>query len=101
MNLHKKIDDNTTLYYVESDCIEYAKDKECVLTYTLSFQFYDCQYFVQVTKKDIQEDNNFGCLISGDSKLYDSFESACEEDHWDLIKQSCNDFDIWHKNLNV
>lgn len=101
MNLHEKINENTILYYVESAQEEYDEksDTEKVTHYTLSFGFYDCQYFVNVSRKDIDEDSSFGCCLDGDSKLFDSFEDACENDLWETIKTKCKEFDSWYAEL--
>ena len=101
MNLHEKINENTTLYYVESAREEYDEksDTDKVTHYTLSFGFYDCQYFVNVSLKDIEEDNSFGCCLEGESKLFESFEDACENDLWETIKAKCKAFDKWYAEL--
>lgn len=103
MNLHKKINENTILYYVEDEDIEYDEktDTEKVVRYILSFGFYDCQYFVRISLKDIEEDNSFGCNIEGDSKLFDSFEDFCEDELWETIKAKCKQYDEWLAELEV
>lgn len=98
MNIQEKINNHTTLYYVEDIASVYSDDDSdvpTITTYSLSFGFYDCHYFVTVQRKDLDEDNRFVCL-EGDSRLFDSFEKACENDLWDLIKERCNQYDQWY-----
>lgn len=99
MNLQEKIDKNTVLHYVESQVAHYDdEDKEIVDSYSLSFSFHNCHYYVYVKRKDIDQNREY-VLLEGDSELFYSFESKCEGELWDIIKQKCNDFDIWKSNL--
>ena len=99
MTLQEYIDDNTTLHYVSCHESTYDNsDNEVVTIYELSFSFYDCDYLVHIKKENIDNDLNY-ILVHGDSKLIESFESMCEEELWDLIKQRCIEFDDWYTFL--
>jgi hypothetical protein len=101
MNLQEKINENTILYYVEDNNSHYDENGNLVITvFSLSFGFYDCQYFVFVTAKDIEQDFASVCL-DGDSKLHDSFENACENEHWELIKKKCADYVKYRAELEA
>ena len=101
MNLHEKIDDNTILYYVESNIDHYDENDDRVVDiYELSFGFYDCHYMVFVRAKYIREDLA-SVEMEGESKLFDSFEEMCEGELWSLIKDRCRQFDDWLKELNA
>lgn len=101
MNLHEQINENTILYYVDSAHEEYDEDTcvDKIIEYTLSFGFYDCHYFVNVQRKHIDNDTSFWCSVDGDSKLYDSFQDAVEDELWETIKEKCNEFDKWYAKL--
>jgi len=100
MNLQLELDENTILHYVESTQEDYNEEKQedVILAYQLSFSFYHCDYFVDVKRESITEDFPF-VLVEGDSNLHASFEERCEGELWPLIKQKCNEFDIWYKQL--
>ena len=101
MNLQEKINDNTTLFYVEANNWHYDEnDNDITDVYEISFGFYDCHYMVYVTNKDLERDCG-SVQIEGDSKLFDSFEDAVENDHWELIKAKCKAFDKWKAELNA
>ena len=85
MNLHKKIDLHTTLYYVEPNVVK----EDDIVSYQLSFRFYDHQYYVYVTKENIDNDNEVMSMIEGDSRLFESFEEYCEGELWPKIKAAC------------
>jgi hypothetical protein len=101
MNLHEKINENTILYYVESEREEYDEKSQTdkVTQYSLSFLFYDCQFFVSVSRKDIDQNFSYGACLEGDSTLFDSFENACQNELWETIKTKCNEFDKWQAEL--
>ncbi|MCD8430405.1 hypothetical protein LNJ06_09515 [Tenacibaculum finnmarkense genomovar ulcerans] len=101
MNLQEKINENTTLYYIEDAGTAYdAKtDTEVVTHYSLSLGFYDCHYHLNISRKDIEANYNYGCNLDGDSKLYDSFQSICEGELWELIKARCKDFDKYYADM--
>lgn len=93
MNIQYKINKNTILHYVEA---HQFGDDDKVDIYTLSFSFYDCHYDVYVSRKDLDSDT--GCIqMQGDSKLFESFEEACENDYWNIIKERCAQFDNWYE----
>src|SRR5690606_38127055 len=100
MNLHERINSKTILYYVESNYSHHDDDdNEVVDIYELSFGFYDCHYMVYVRAKNIR-DNLASVEMSGDSKLFDSFEEMCEDELWELIKAKCKQFDKWYAELS-
>ena len=94
MTIDKKINDHTTLVLVEPlvTYFDTQRQAEQIDSYRLIFSFYDCTYQVFVSRKRIDED--FPCVeMEGESKLFDSFERACEDEHWELIKSTCNEYD--------
>lgn len=98
MQVNLKIDENTILHYVEDSNSTYGDNGEEVVTaYQLSFSFYDCGYDVGVSRKDIEKDDSFSLALDGDTKLFDSFNSLCQGDLWETIKEQCNKYDIWYK----
>jgi hypothetical protein len=101
MDLHEKINENTILYYIESNNTSYdANNKPRIDSYTLSFGFYDCHYYLTVSKKDIEEDNCYSTSLDGDSRLFDSFEEHCQDELWEIIKTKCKEYDKWYnKNM--
>ena len=99
MQFQIKLNQNTILHYIEDIKSHYEGDDEIIDNYQLSFSFYDCQYYVGVSKKDIDEDDNWSLAMEGDSKLFDSFEDMCKNEIWELIKEKCREYDQWHKEF--
>jgi hypothetical protein len=96
MNLAEQIDENTILNYIENNGVyDNAETDEVITNYLLSFKFYGEIFMVGISSKDILEDNNYGLTIEGASQLFDSFEEACHNKLWPLIKQKCNDLAAW------
>nr|WP_315245103.1 hypothetical protein [uncultured Flavobacterium sp.] len=99
MDLQLEINANTTLHYIEDSQNHYDEEENYVIdSYQLSFSFYDCHYYVGVSRADILDDNN-SMSIEGDSHLFESFKDMCEDELWKLIKQKCNEYDKWHKEF--
>lgn len=96
MNFEEKINENTILHSIEESSVEYAEEDK-VLSYILYFTFYDCNYFVFVDREDIDSDESSSLCIEGPSKLFDSFNNACENDLWAIIKNRCDKYDLWFK----
>lgn len=95
MNLQEKINENTTLFYIEANNWHCDDNNNVVIdAYELSFGFYDCYYMVYVTPKDLKRDW-VSVQMEGDSKLFESFEYAVEYELWELIKAKCKAFDKW------
>ena len=94
MNLNQKINENTILYFIEAeDFYTDENDKTIVNKYQLSFGFYDCHYDAYIKKNDLDSSDGDGCItISGDEELFESFESLCENKHWELIKKKCIEY---------
>lgn len=100
MNVQKKINEYTTLNYVEDIFTDDDENGEpIVIKYLLSFQFYDCIYLVDINREDIDNNNSNLCCLEGPGRLFESFEEACEEELWDTIKFYCNKYDEWYKQL--
>ncbi|MCW3784913.1 hypothetical protein [Plebeiibacterium sediminum] len=100
MNIHRQIDANTILHYIEANNWHYNdKDEMVIDVFELSFAFYDCHYFVFLPKKYIEENFSFGMTMEGDSKLFESFEEAIEDEHWELIKKKCRQYEMWHSRF--
>lgn len=100
MNSREQVDKNTVFYYIEDHATSYDdQDNEIIDAYMLSFSFYDCHYYVYVTAKNIEKDIP-SVQIYGDTKLFDSFESKCEEYMWDFIKKKCEQFDSFFKEAH-
>jgi hypothetical protein len=102
MNLHERIDNDTILYYVSDYSSTYNEEDDTDTTdvYELSFGFYDCSYLVYVKRDDILTDTPW-MTMEGDSKLFESFESRCEDELWDFIKDKCKEFDEWILELDA
>lgn len=100
MQLNQKLNDKTILFYIEHNTCEtnFQTGANEVTSYLLSFQFYDAQYFVTITREDLENDIPMICM-EGDSNLFDSFERACEEEHWETIKAACKQYDTWYSDL--
>ena len=97
MDLQLKINENTVLHYIEDSQNHYDdKGNNIIDCYQLSFSFYDCHYYVGVSRKDIEQDESFLIALDGDSKLFDSFEEMCQNEIWELIKEKCNEYDKWN-----
>ena len=97
MNIQLQINSNTILYYIEdSQTHDDSEHNTIIDSYQLSFGFYDCQYFIGVSKKDIETENTFGICIDGDTKLFDSFEEQCQNELWPLIKKYCLEYEEWY-----
>ncbi len=97
MNLQLEIDKNTILHYIEDSNNHYDEQGNNIIdSYQLSFSFYDCNYYVGVSRKDIEQDNSFLIELEGNSKLFDSFEEMCQNELWSLIKEKCNEYDKWN-----
>ncbi len=100
MNIQRQINANTVLHYLEANNWHHSDDDQVIIdVFTLSFSFYDCHYFVYVTKADLLDDCGCGITMEGDSKLFDSFESAIEDDHWELIKKKCRQYEMWYNRF--
>ena len=100
MQLNQKLNDKTMLYYIEHNTCEtnFQTGAEEVTSYLLSFQFYDAHYLVTVSRKDLENDFP-SVLMEGNSNLFDSFENACEDEHWETIKAACKQYDTWYDDL--
>ena len=97
MDLQLKINENTVLHYIEDSQNHYDNDGNNIIDcYQLSFSFYDCHYYVGVSRKDIEQDESFLIALDGDSKLFDSFEEMWQNEIWGLIKEKCNEYDKWN-----
>lgn len=86
-----KLNDNTKilLEYGVSNDFSSIDDFE-VETFYFTGTFYDCVYSFAVKKESIKEDYSDIVGLSGDSKLFDSFENFLEDDDtWELLKMLC------------
>lgn len=87
-NIQIMFDKNLTFHYIEGDAHDVDNAYE-VIQYSLSFSFYDCHYELIIPKSAIDEDCSFKMMLSGDTKLYESFEDLLEDDLWPHMKIIC------------
>ena len=82
MEVKENWEDNLTLNYIEGNTSS-ADDLEVIW---LNFDFYDCNYDVGLSKKDL--DSDFLSLsFDGDSKLFDSIQELLENKYAQKIKE--------------
>lgn len=86
-----KVNDNTKilLEYGVSNDFTSIDDFE-VETFYFTVTFYDCTYNFVIKNKSIKEDYSDFVGLSGDTKLFDSFENFLEEySTWKALKMLC------------
>ena len=82
MQLNEKWDDNLMLNYIEGD----TNDAENLYVIWMNFDFYNCNYDVGLSKKDLESDW-LSLGLEGDSKLFDSVKSLLEGDFAEKVKE--------------
>lgn len=81
MRLNEKWSDNLMLNYIEGD----TYDAENLNVIWMNFDFYDCNYDVGLSKKDL-DDDWISLGLEGDTKLFDSVKSLLEGDFAEKVK---------------
>ena len=82
MQLNEKWDDNLMLNYIEGD----TYDAENLSVIWMNFDFYDCNYEVGLSKKDLDSDW-LSLGLEEDTKLFDSVKSLLEGDFAEKVKE--------------
>lgn len=99
MNLQKKLSDNLVLHYVDANKWDHDDDgNEITTMYELSCSFYGKHYMAYASRESV--DKNQGYITAeGDSELFDSFENAMEDKHWEDVVKYCKVFEEWKESL--
>ena len=82
MQLNEKWDDNLMLNYIEGD----TNDAENLAVIWMNFDFYNCNYDVSLSKKDLNDDW-LSLGLDGDTKLFDSVKSLLGGDFAEKVKE--------------
>ncbi|WP_372772134.1 hypothetical protein [Mangrovibacterium sp.] len=90
-DLQIQISKNAIIHYVEGEVDDWDESNPesfKMKEYTVSVSFYGQQYFIWIKEKDLQKNYGSFCM-EGHSDLFDSCESAFENDYWEYLQQLC------------
>lgn len=82
MQLNEYWSNDLMLNYIEGD----TYDAENLNVIWMNFDFYDCNYEVGLSKKDLTDDW-LSLGLEGDTKLFDSVKSLLEGDFAEKVKE--------------
>ena len=82
MQLNEKWDDSLMLNYIEGD----TNDAENLAVIWMNFDFYNCNYDVGLSKKDL-DDNWLSLGLEGDTRLFHSVKNLLEGDFAEKVKE--------------
>jgi hypothetical protein len=82
MELNEKWDDNLVLNYIEGN----TNNAEELSVIWMNFDFYDCNYEVGLSKRDLDSDW-LSLSLDGDSKLFNSCEELLENKFAEKVKE--------------
>ncbi len=93
IHLAKRINENIILHTIENEASHFnSNGKEVIDRYKLAFGFYDCLFYLVVTKENLQKNLAFNASF-GSEILIDSFDHACSTYLWEHIKEACNSYE--------
>ena len=88
-DIQRHISENIFLHYMELEDYKEDDDENIIdRTWQFSAKMYDCHYSFTVSQRDLEHRCGF-ILCEGESKLFESFEDAIQDDYWPLIVALC------------